>query len=360
LAYKKRFSLSSCPMLINGDDFVARGSPELYRIWSWLISEVGWEESVGKSFFSHEFAQMNSQTRRPIWVTKYDGTAYAFFQDAIPYYNYGYATGMKKTVSECNETPLEDCALSLREQWAENAAIPKALIRRGKDVFIDNLRHLGEKLCEIGSLPCAMSVYNGVEWGGFGLVEGVGDPETASKFLLLSPAQAKPELWDEIGEFDSSADLELYATLDPRDLTSRKRQRRGFAKLRYKEINSLLVDGGLSKDEAVALRAEKVALRPDMNLVVRTIYERRLSTLLKDPLKKEAAESSCSKAYFVGRETNEPVERTTEVPMRSVGGGLIEYDLVRLHFLRTIWAFREPSPKPIILGSPTCDLNSMD
>jgi hypothetical protein len=326
LAYKKRFSLNACPMLINGDDFVARGSPEFYRIWSWLISEVGWEESVGKSFFSHEFAQMNSQTRRPTWVSHHDGTAFCFFGDAIAYFNYGYASGMKKTISECNETPVEDCAISLREQWAENAAIPKPLIRRGKEVFLDFLRHLGDKMAEISCLPCAMSVYNGVEWGGFGLVDGVGDSETASKFLLLSPVVEKPQLWDEIGEFESSADLELFATRDPRDLTSRLRQRRGFAKLRLKEIYTLLEDGGLSKDEMLRLRKEKLSLMADKNLVVRSTYERRLSTLLKE----KAASRSCSKAYFLGRENQEPVETSYVMdPKPIVEKSLVEYDLAK-------------------------------
>jgi len=57
---KRRMTLERSPMLINGDDIAARGKKDLYKIWSIITAYGGLEESVGKTYWSREFVQINS------------------------------------------------------------------------------------------------------------------------------------------------------------------------------------------------------------------------------------------------------------------------------------------------------------
>lgn len=52
--------LKDLPMLINGDDIAARGKEELYMLWKKIATRAGLEESLGKTYFSNKFVQMNS------------------------------------------------------------------------------------------------------------------------------------------------------------------------------------------------------------------------------------------------------------------------------------------------------------
>jgi hypothetical protein len=60
LAYKRRFWLSKLPMLINGDDVALKTTLQGYDYWRIITQSVGLKESVGKTFISRDFVQMNS------------------------------------------------------------------------------------------------------------------------------------------------------------------------------------------------------------------------------------------------------------------------------------------------------------
>jgi len=235
-AYNRKFLLSECPMLINGDDFVARGDVALYKWWSWAISEVGWQESVGKSFFSREFAQMNSQTRRPMWVVDCYGRANCFFGDSLPYFNYGNAFSMKKCVYEQNEPSLSDCATRHKDQWKKIGYLPSPWIPKAKAVYIQQLEDLGGKLQETACLPTPLSVWNGVGWGGFGLVEGIGDADVASCYLLLKPTVSKPEVFDAIGNSDIVGPVD--SVNDPSSLTHNSRAQQLSIRLKFNQLRT--------------------------------------------------------------------------------------------------------------------------
>jgi len=53
-------TLNETPMLINGDDIAIRAKTQYYELWKTITSYVGLTESLGKTFRSREFVNMNS------------------------------------------------------------------------------------------------------------------------------------------------------------------------------------------------------------------------------------------------------------------------------------------------------------
>jgi len=86
----------------NGDDCAFRTDPKHWAIWKGLAAECGLEQSQGKSFYSEDFLQINSQ----LFKIKYkdhdkDNDPIGF--ELINYFNFGQLTGRKKGMnsSEC-------------------------------------------------------------------------------------------------------------------------------------------------------------------------------------------------------------------------------------------------------------------
>jgi len=52
--------LRDCQLLINGDDCALKGKATLYKNWSLITAFAGLEESMGKTYFSKEFVNINS------------------------------------------------------------------------------------------------------------------------------------------------------------------------------------------------------------------------------------------------------------------------------------------------------------
>jgi hypothetical protein len=52
--------LRDCAMLINGDDVAIRSKRKIYRIWSQITSFIGLKESLGKTYATREFVDINS------------------------------------------------------------------------------------------------------------------------------------------------------------------------------------------------------------------------------------------------------------------------------------------------------------
>jgi len=63
-AVGKVSSLRNCPMLINGDDVVARTTKLGCSIWRTVTSYAGLKESVGKTYYSRDFLNVNSTNFR--------------------------------------------------------------------------------------------------------------------------------------------------------------------------------------------------------------------------------------------------------------------------------------------------------
>jgi hypothetical protein len=61
LAEKRTRKLDQCRMLINGDDIAIKSKQTIYNYWKTISSFVGLEESVGKTYQSREFVNINSR-----------------------------------------------------------------------------------------------------------------------------------------------------------------------------------------------------------------------------------------------------------------------------------------------------------
>jgi hypothetical protein len=57
---KRKVSLKDSTIMVNGDDVAMRCTKQGYRYWSKITKFGGLEESVGKTFFSRQFVQINS------------------------------------------------------------------------------------------------------------------------------------------------------------------------------------------------------------------------------------------------------------------------------------------------------------
>jgi hypothetical protein len=60
VAEKKTKKLRDCAMGVNGDDVAAKSHHSIYRIWSRITGFAGLEESIGKTYVSREFVNINS------------------------------------------------------------------------------------------------------------------------------------------------------------------------------------------------------------------------------------------------------------------------------------------------------------
>jgi hypothetical protein len=102
-------SLKQTRMLINGDDIAAKAKKSFYQIWRDLITTVGLKESIGKTFVSQNFVELNSTnflfTRdvEPKLEINQDGIEVMRKQPytVVNYVNFGLIYGMKRaSVSE--------------------------------------------------------------------------------------------------------------------------------------------------------------------------------------------------------------------------------------------------------------------
>lgn len=60
LANNRSYSLLDCPLRVNGDDHLLRAYGEVYNYWKMISAAMGLKESIGKTYVSREFLEMNS------------------------------------------------------------------------------------------------------------------------------------------------------------------------------------------------------------------------------------------------------------------------------------------------------------
>jgi len=153
---RSRFPLGRLPCLINGDDVVFRCSPAGRAAWRIYASSVGLKESVGKTYYSREFLEMNSRLMEYVEHPELDPSL--VFQDPItgkarhqhyrftPLINMGLVNGLKRSAGKFG---VEEVLGSLREapigarhrelmsecgdQWME--AVHRLFLIRNHDVL---------------------------------------------------------------------------------------------------------------------------------------------------------------------------------------------------------------------------------
>jgi hypothetical protein len=83
------------PVLINGDDILFKSNKEHYKIWCNVVTEFGFEPSIGKNFFSDEMLQINSVLYRIDSILRDEDVLVNDLVN-IPYVNFGLITNRRK------------------------------------------------------------------------------------------------------------------------------------------------------------------------------------------------------------------------------------------------------------------------
>jgi hypothetical protein len=60
ISEKRKYTLRDAKLMINGDDVLFRGKKGCYELWAKLTNAIGLKESVGKTYVSREFVEINS------------------------------------------------------------------------------------------------------------------------------------------------------------------------------------------------------------------------------------------------------------------------------------------------------------
>lgn len=90
----KIFKIHQLPVRVNGDDILFRTNAEFQARWEGLISQVGFEKSVGKNFVSEKFCTVNSMLFRDGTLRKGDQHVHKY--TFVPFINTSFLTGVKK------------------------------------------------------------------------------------------------------------------------------------------------------------------------------------------------------------------------------------------------------------------------
>jgi len=99
LGLKKRLSLAEAPIAINGDDIACRTTREGYEFWRTITQSAGLIESIGKTYLSKDFVEMNSAEYLPREEEPKGG--YMLnpqpLLKRVPFVNMGLLTGLKRS-----------------------------------------------------------------------------------------------------------------------------------------------------------------------------------------------------------------------------------------------------------------------
>jgi hypothetical protein len=158
----RRVKLHTLPLLINGDDVVARMNMPQYQVWKSVTKYSGLEPSVGKTFLSTEFLQINSTNFQYV-----DGS---FIR--TDFLNLGLLYGMKRSGEKIGADAVADDTMdgSLGTRHAEllSFAPPHLWVRIHK-IFLNFHWEILENVHVPWYVP--------ESWGGVGLRMVVQDHE---------------------------------------------------------------------------------------------------------------------------------------------------------------------------------------
>jgi len=167
---EKRKRLDQCNMAINGDDIAARSEMNLYHYWRQITSFGGLNESIGKTFVSREFVNINStnylyeQESHPITCQKPDGTSIERecpFRE-VPYFNLGLVFGLKRSNGPASLNDEADPRQNMGTRFRQMLKLcPDQIKAQAYNMAISHHRHILEKTRVPWFMP---------EWiGGLGL-----------------------------------------------------------------------------------------------------------------------------------------------------------------------------------------------
>lgn len=173
LAGKRVYNLNDCPLLINGDDCVMRGGKKLYGFWKEISEFVGLKESIGKTYMSRDFLEINStlyeRLKSPKKIDYLSETKGKIKREThlseVKYVNVGLLLGIKRSqgVIGLNDQSDPHNNISMRSRSLLESC-PEHMRTTVMEIFIQKHRELLTK----SRLPWYIP-----EWlGGIGLPRG--------------------------------------------------------------------------------------------------------------------------------------------------------------------------------------------
>jgi len=185
LSVKEAKPLANIPMLINGDDIAAKGNARFYSLWKIITSFFGLKESIGKTYFSRDFVDINSTSFQRVEEDVYipcpnrNPNQLPVLRKTrlreIQYVNFGLLTGLQRS-GKAREAGTDGRALLGARARELIRLSPPRFHNEIMDSFVSiNLKTL--KSC--GNIPWYIP-----EWlGGIGLPSGPwGGPSMTDRF----------------------------------------------------------------------------------------------------------------------------------------------------------------------------------
>jgi len=208
-----RVSLQCLPLLINGDDILFRGDKLLFHQWSEDCKSVGFYESVGKSYVSKEWVQINSRTFDISFSVP--GMAIATRQRA--FLNFGVIEGFEKGVDPQDEPNLEQLSFRLGNFWSEFDHLPWGGVRTraqqlAKERVTERLTHAFKD----GYIPYVPSLSNPTWAGGLGLFDAPFEVDAANEALCWKYVKPTMEQY-RIGEVEGFWEKHFWKRLNDQD-----------------------------------------------------------------------------------------------------------------------------------------------
>jgi len=179
LSEVQKFRLRKIPMIINGDDLLMKGDHNLYAIWKEVTELAGLNESVGKTYISKDFCQINSTT---FLVTDHSFTH-------VPYINIGLAKGMTRSGDAMSRGSIDDKRKTIGARYRE---LIKSAPNESKELAHNLFIKYNKKILNSFQLPWYIP-----EWlGGLGLI-GVKQPSELdlriAQKILFNWAKEQPK-----------------------------------------------------------------------------------------------------------------------------------------------------------------------
>jgi hypothetical protein len=168
----KPILLKDLKAMFNGDDIAAVCSERGYGFWKTILNYVGLTESVGKTYFSKEFVNINSTNfmagRATEFIASDTGKPRTSTFEHTDYINMGLLTGKKRSEASISlndeDNPYERIGVQYRD-LIRNA--PKGMRQEVHEGFIKHHQKILEKARVPWYIP---------EWlGGLGMT-GIGKP----------------------------------------------------------------------------------------------------------------------------------------------------------------------------------------
>jgi len=157
--------LRSTSLLINGDDVVFKTTTMGEQLWERITSFAGLETSLGKTYLSRSFAQINSVNFRRLAVPREyqeDGHTRKQWFEATPYVNLGLMLGLKRSGEVVGIDSIADTDVTLGERARALLGSCPDYLR--ESVMLEFLNHHKSVLD-----GCKVPWFVPERWGGVGL-----------------------------------------------------------------------------------------------------------------------------------------------------------------------------------------------